>query len=127
MIFSQSSQTPIPAPGNSLAFTGANADAVASPGTLAAGTATLINRAGTLSTLVVKGDTNAVTTAEVFTVEKNGADTAIVATAAVGQSVAEDLTHSVAVVKGDYISLRHNANATPTFTAIAFALYFTPS
>lgn len=64
----------------------------------------------------------------VFTVRKNGVDTAVVATVTAGAAagVFTDLTHSVAFAAGDLFSLKiqNNDGATPSATFTSFSLEY---
>lgn len=127
MILSFCFTSDTPSPGESAYPSGTISLNATSPGSFADGNVFQFPRAGVLSSLRIKGDTVAVTTAEVFTVEKNGVASTLVATAAVGQTVGTDNTHSVSIVAGDYISINRGANATPTFSSILGSMYFTPA
>ena len=106
---------------------GTGVAAAAAPGSIANQTAMVMNVAGTLSTLYVRGNTNAATSTETFSIEKNGSVGAITCNSAIGANFAQDLTHSIGVVKGDLISVHHSLSGSANFAEIAGTLTFIPS
>lgn len=64
----------------------------------------IISADGALDSMYVHLDANMTGGAQVFTLMLNGALTALTCSVGIGASTANDTTHSVAVVKGDYVS-----------------------
>jgi hypothetical protein len=110
----------------SVAPLGFDPAAIASPGSLANGNAIAMVTAGTIRTFYAKGDANALTATESYTIEKNGSSTAIVATTVIGSPAAADNTHSISVAQGDIISVRHDVTGSPNFTEVSIGFLFLP-
>lgn len=127
MIFAFTSDVTRLPPGNSAIPSGYVNYSDISPGTIPQNTALIINKAGTLSNLIVRGDVTTTVTEEVFTVEINGTSTALTATAPIGSATASNTTTTISVNTYDLISIKHDNNATPSFGTFSGSIYFTPS
>lgn len=68
------------------------------------GQACIISAAGALDSMYVHLDANMTGGSQIFTLMLNGATTALTVTIASGAAIGNDTTHTVNVVKGDYVS-----------------------
>lgn len=106
---------------------GINPEVTTDPPTITDGTTFAMNEAGTFHGFYMRGDADAATATESYTVQKNSSNTAVTGSTTVGQRVIIDNTHSFSVTAGDEINIICGLTGAANFGAISGGLTFIPA